>query len=204
MKIEALTFDGQKLLPRLQIFSEFYLAGGTALALQLGHRISVDFDFFSPEPIAEIFLAKFYREFLRDEVKEILNSPREFSVLANGVKVTFLQYPFALVDDLVKDAGLKMASVREIGAMKAYTIGRRSEMKDYVDMRAVLLSGISLNEVCDLAEKKFGQNFSRKMFLQQLVYLDDVENQAIRFLGGEVNKEGLSGFFADQVRSLSI
>jgi hypothetical protein len=204
MKQEALTLSGKKLLSKLLGFPQFYLAGGTALALQLGHRVSVDFDFFSAEPVKKEFLESFYKIFAQNQVKEIFNTPQEFSVLADEVKITFLHYPFPLIDGLIKDGGLSMASIREIGAMKAYTIGRRAELKDYVDMRAVLFSGIHLNQICEDAENKFGENFSRKMFLQQLVYLDDVEDQVIQFLDERIEKKDLADFFSKQVEKVKL
>lgn len=204
MKTEALTLNGKKLLPKLLGFPSVYLAGGTALALQLGHRISVDFDFFSPEPLKKDFPNLFSKIFGQYTIREMLNTPGEFSVSVDGVKITFLYYPFFLVDEMVIDEGLKMASVREIGAMKAYTIGRRSEMKDYVDLRAILLSGVSLTQICEDAEKKFGEDFSKKMFLQQLIYLEDVENQPIQFLDRGVSKKELADFFSEQVKGLSL
>ena len=95
--------------------------------------------------------------------------------------------------------GMKLAQVLEIAAMKAYTIGRRSQLKDYIDIYAALNSGVSLKEVVAAAEKKFGENFSSRLFLEQLVYLGDVDEEPIQFLWTKVSKKELQGFFEKEI-----
>lgn len=123
MHYEALNKEGTELLPLLSAFGEFYLAGGTALALQIGHRVSVDFDFFSPNQIPKTLLARVQKAFTGHPVQPIINSPDELTVLARNVKVTFLAYPFPVLDPLAHEGGLKLLSIREVGATKAYSIG---------------------------------------------------------------------------------
>lgn len=93
MHSEALTDEGKTIFRHLGKFEGFYLAGGTALALQIGHRLSVDFDLFSPEEIVSTLLVKVKRIFERVSVAPSVNDPGELTVFADGVKVTFLHYP---------------------------------------------------------------------------------------------------------------
>jgi hypothetical protein len=121
MHREALTEAGFKLLPSLAAFDDFYLAGGTALALQIGHRVSVDFDFFGDGPIDQMLLPKVKRVFPGISVEPAINNPEELTVFLGTVKLTLLSYPFPIVEPLVSWEGLRMLSVKEIGATKAYT-----------------------------------------------------------------------------------
>ena len=134
MKLEVLTEEGKDILPSLGKFEDFYLAGGTALALQIGHRISVDFDLFSEKEISKNLLAKVKRVFENKTVISSVNNPDELTVFINGVKTTFLKYTFPVQNKLIDYNGIKLLGAKEIAATKAYTIGRRGTIKDYVDL----------------------------------------------------------------------
>src|SRR2546430_14255807 len=95
---EALTEREKEIFARLGAFTGFYLAGGTALALQIGHRLSVDFDLFTPEEIAPTLLAKTKRVFQGSSITVSVNDPGELTVFVKGVKLTFLRYPYPVVD----------------------------------------------------------------------------------------------------------
>src|SRR5487761_2412075 len=98
LHLEALTDSGKTLFPKLAAFKDdFYLAGGTALALQLGHRVSVDFDLFSSEPIKKTMLARVEDELAKESVTPMVATNRELTVMVKGVKCTFLHYPFAVL-----------------------------------------------------------------------------------------------------------
>lgn len=205
MHREALTEDGAKFFPKLGRFSGFYLAGGTALALQIGHRVSVDFDLFSPDDISANLLPKVKRIFSESEVSPLINNPDELSVLVNMVKFTFLKYPFPIVNDLVDLEGLKALGILELAATKAYTIGRRGSFKDYIDLYYILLdTSINLEQIIDIAEKKFGVEFNSRLFLEQLVYFDDIDNESVIFLKDTMNKAQLEQFFIKEAKSFKV
>lgn len=205
--LEVLTPEGTKILPNLSRFKGLYLAGGTALALQLGHRISVDFDLFSSEEIPKALLKRVATVFSHASVHPMVNNSEELTVSINGVKVTFLYYPFPLVTGLVSMDNLSAASVQEIAAMKAYTIGRRAVYKDYVDIYTIL-SGSSdttnLETIISLANKKYGDQFNDRLFLEQLVSLEDVAEEPIQFLGKDTDRETVQKTLENHVRSLKL
>ncbi|MFY9463029.1 MAG: nucleotidyl transferase AbiEii/AbiGii toxin family protein [Candidatus Sungiibacteriota bacterium] len=203
MHPEALTEKGRVIFTKLSVFAEYYLAGGTALALYLGHRQSVDFDLFSPDPIPRDLLAKVKRVF--GVAAPSVNNPDELTVFIDGVKITFLHYPFPLVSDLVVYEGVRMLSILELAATKAYTIGRRGTYKDYVDLYEVL-SGkhASLETIIDLAKQKYRDEFNARLFLEQLIYLDDTEDTGILFLGKSVSKGDMRIFFESCVRDFKL
>jgi hypothetical protein len=138
MHTEALTEEGLELFPALAAFDNFYLAGGTALALQIGHRVSIDFDLFRDGPIDRALLSKVKRVFTDVPVHSAINNPDELTAFIGQVKMTFLSYPFPLIEPLVLVDRLPMLSVKEIAATKAYTIGRRGTYKDYVDLYFII------------------------------------------------------------------
>ena len=207
LHLEALTEEAKKLFPRLSAFREnFYLAGGTALALQTGHRVSVDFDLFSPDPIKKTLLAHVESAYEGMSMEVLVNNSRELTLLIQGVKHTFLHYPFPVILPFEKNDVLPFLSAREILATKAYTIGRRGAFKDYVDLYVGIRSGIrSLQEVITLAQEKYNDAFNDRLFLEQTVYLDDVTEDAVIMLGRPVpTKQNLTDFFSGEIRKISL
>jgi len=205
MHHEALTEEGARLFPRLSAFDSFYLAGGTALALEIGHRISVDFDLFSSDPIPRSLFTKAKTVFAGCTVEPIINNPDELTILVDAVKVTFLCYPFPRIEPLVLLGGLSLLSIREIAATKAYSIGRRGTYKDYIDLYVILKNGYtSLDAIIRMAEQKFGTNFNSRLFAEQLLFMDDIEDYKIEFLGAPVSQAEVLGFFADELQNLKV
>lgn len=203
MHQEALTKEGAVIFPKLSQFKNFYLAGGTALALQIGHRISVDFDLFCQNDIPQELLGQVKRTFAGNEAVPVVNNPEELTVLIDGVKVTFLKYPFPVLDELVEVDNLKMLDIPELAATKAYTIGRRGSLKDYVDTFFMVSDGYaSIEQIIVLADKKYGHEFNSRLFLEQLIYLDDVEDVPIVFLRNPVDKSKMERFFEDQIKKM--
>ena len=205
MHPEALTEKGKEIFQKLPAFPEYYLAGGTALALHLGHRQSIDFDLFSSDPIPRDLLAIAERIFNPAAIVPSVNNADELTIFADDVKVTFLRYPFPLLADLTTYEGMRMLSVAELAATKAYTIGRRGTFKDYVDLHAILSGGhASLGAIIDLAKRKYSAEFNARLFLEQLIYLDDIEDAGIIFLNDPVGKADIRSFFESRVRDLRL
>jgi hypothetical protein len=205
MHKEVLTKEGARLFPALAAFSAFYLAGGTALALQIGHRVSVDFDFFSPEPIPRNLLNTVKRVFEGSALQVLINNTDELTVLVDGVKVTFLSYPFTILSPLVTLGALRLLSVAEIGTTKAYTVGRRGTYKDYVDLYFILKDGhSSLRDLVRSAERKFGGEFNSRLFLEQLLFMDDLTDYQIDLIGAPVAASEILDFFQGMVERLPL
>lgn len=164
----------QKLLP---FTKEFILGGGTALALQLTHRLSFDFDFFALSPIPQKLLEKISQAVAVANIA--VDTPDELTFFTTeNIKVTFLSYPFKPhFNPIEAENGLFIFPIQEIALQKAYTIGRRGEYRDYFDLYTILKAGyIKLEEIIDKAKNVYGGAFDEKMFLQQLVYFGDMTN----------------------------
>lgn len=162
----------QKLIP---ITSDFILGGGTALALQLIHRQSFDFDFFSSSQIPKNLLEKLSRVLPIENI--VIDNLDELTFFTTDtIKITFLYYPFKPLFEHVKSgAGLKLFSVKEIALQKAYTIGRRGEYRDYFDLYTILKEGyINLKEIITGGKQVYNGAFDEKLFLEQLVYFGDI------------------------------
>jgi hypothetical protein len=136
-KIFWQTIDNNRkeLLEKLSFLKDmgFYMAGGTALALQMGHRESVDFDFYSEK--------EFRADNLISEIKKVSRSleievPDTYSVMGriNGVSVSFFEYEYPLISDFVEEGGVNLASVVDIAAMKCIAVVQRATKRDFVDM----------------------------------------------------------------------
>src|SRR3989344_501688 len=174
--LEVLDSKRQELLEKLLPFTnDFILGGGTALSLQLAHRKSFDFDFFSRSKIEKIFLEKLHKAIPIADIS--VDSQDELTFFTSEeIKVTFLHYPFDHSFPVVDvEKGLKLFSIKDIAVQKAYTIGRRGEYRDYFDLYAVLKANyISFSELISCAKKIYGSIFEEKIFLEQLVYLGDL------------------------------
>lgn len=184
MHPEILNAKQKKLLPNLKIFKkDFSLAGGTAIALQLGHRRSIDFDFFSSKPFGNLSLYNKLSKILKIE-KVLIDEKDEYTFISSGVKLTFLYYPFP-VKFLISDSDFKTADLATLGALKAYALGRRAKWKDYVDLYFIFKSGCGIEEVVKQAKTIFGSVFSEKNFYQQLAYFSDIDySEEVDYLPG--------------------
>ncbi len=166
----------KKLLPFIESFHrEYYLVGGTAIALQIGHRESIDFDMFKKNNVNISKIALRIKSYNLD-YKLIYKDANSFHLIIDGVKITFFQYPFD-IPTKVRFGKLQMPNLLHLAAMKAYAIGRRAKWKDYVDLYFILNQHFSIEEICDASEAIFGSLFSTKLFKQQLCYFDDIDYQ---------------------------
>lgn len=200
MHYEALNQETKKLWGKCGFLrDDFYLAGGTALALQMGHRLSIDLDFFSPNPIKKTLLAKVEEKL--GPVSVLVNTKNELTVAVEGVKVTFLYYPFILKYKTVETKIVPLASIADIASMKAYTIGRRRSFKDYVDIYFILSKEYTtLGTLISDAKEKYGQAFNDRLFCEQLTSPDDLDDENIIWLEKERPKDDMQDFFHNKVK----
>ena len=164
---------GERLLPEM---NDFYLAGGTALALHIGHRRSLDFDLATFQQISPFDLERrlISKKFKIQSV--FTASSDEFSVLINNTRVTFFSFPFNVKPNIKWELGqITLPGIIELGAMKAYALGRRSKWKDYVDLFFLLKFKASLNDLIEKAKEIFSIHFNEKLFREQLCYFEDMD-----------------------------
>lgn len=205
MHQEAITSKARKIFDKLKNFPEFYLAGGTGLALQLDHRISVDFDLFWGKDIHKDLLPKVRRIFNNFKIEVVVNHSEQLTVAVEGVNVSFVKYPFPVISKFINYQGLKILPALEIVAMKAYALGRRATLKDYVDLYFVLKERVgTLEKIIALCEKKYGPEFDPRLFLEQLIYSKDIEEMEIQFLKERIKKQKIEGFFEKEIKKIKL
>lgn len=169
--IEADTWDLLKRLVALPVLKPFALVGGTGLALQYGHRLSVDLDFFTVE------------DFDRDQLEHTLEETFEIKILGrdgfslnctvDGIKVDFIRHRYPLLGDLIVEDGIDIWSAKDIAAAKVSAITKRGAKKDFFDL-AELLKHFSLEEALSFYEQKYPVA-ERFMALKSLSWFEDAE-----------------------------
>ena len=174
MHKETLNNETEKVFNLIkEIAQDFYLAGGTALALQLGHRVSVDLDFFTTEN----FIAQDILLQLSTKGSLEIDSQSENTIngTINGVKISFFKLPFKLLFQTQDFLGVKIADERDIAAMKILAISGRGSKKDFVDL-FFLLKKYSLKEILDFFYEKYSNfNYNNMHILKSLTYFEDAD-----------------------------
>lgn len=206
MHYEILDERRKKILPLLAIVSEgFYLAGGTALALRLGHRDSVDFDFFIPESFDTTDLrSHIEKTFLGHVVLVIQDELDTLTVVIDGeVKVSFFGYKYPLLMSLQETEHMRLASVIDIACMKLSAVVSRATQKDYVDLYYILKEN-TLKELLTACTTKY-PTLDQNLILKSLIFFEDILEEPILFMPGfEVTKEVLENDLIEKVRAYQL
>lgn len=156
----------------------FYLGGGTAVALHLGHRKSEDFDWFSPvEPEDAVDWAAELRSAVPGWVTGQL-APHTVLGSVQGVRVSFFRYRYPLLETPVDfpEYGISLASLRDLAAMKIAAAAQRGSRKDFIDLDAMLRNGLSLKDLLDAYRTRYGIEDIGHI-LNSLVYFEDAERE---------------------------
>jgi hypothetical protein len=203
MHKEILSGNQLELLPLVKQFvCEYYLAGGTAIALYIGHRRSIDFDLFKFNTLnhkknVSIISTFGYPYTITRRVKEQMN------VTIRDVKFTFFEYPYKIDTKYKFENSLKLPGLIDLAAMKAYALGRRSKWKDYVDMYFILKDYFSIEQISKKAIEIYDQLFSEKLFRVQLSYFDDIDHsEPIEYLVPTVSEDEIKKFLIDKATDI--
>ncbi len=169
--IDSSTLDLLKRLLAIPYFSNLYLAGGTSLALQIGHRKSNDLDLFGMIEADEISIAQALTSL--GNIQLIKRTPNIQIYIVNGVKVDIVNYPYAWIQPAYKEDQLRLAGKKDIAAMKLAAITGRGSRKDFIDIY-FLLKEFDLQEMVSFYNEKY-QDGSFFLVLKSLTYFDDAE-----------------------------
>jgi hypothetical protein len=158
----------------------FYLAGGTAVAVHLGHRQSVDFDWFTPSALEEPLVLA---ERLRSEAPGLQTAsvgPGTLQAQILGVRCSFLSYRYPLLRPAVpwSEFSCTLASIEDLACMKLSAVAQRGARKDFLDVYAIGLQGLGLRQMIGLYREKYGVNDVGHL-LAGLTYTDDAEREAM-------------------------
>jgi hypothetical protein len=177
-RLEVLPTAQRALWPRLaDVPRSFVLYGGTALALRLGHRVSVDFDFFSHDPLDHAALERAAPWVLESEALQIEPNTRTVLVRANdgSVKVSFFgAITFGRVGepDVTEDGLVRVASLLDLAGTKVKALLQRVEAKDYLDIAALLETGVPMGHILGAAKALFGPAFNPLVARKTLAYFE--------------------------------
>lgn len=198
--VEPHTLELLKRLSGKEFLSKSRLVGGTALALQYGHRMSVDLDFFGKIEVDNIDI----KEQLQDVGKlSVIKESRNINVfLIDGVKVDFINYSYQWIDEAVEDETVVLASPRDIAAMKVNAIEGRGSKKDFIDLY-FLLQHYSIQDILGFYAKKYPE-YSIFRALMSLTYFEDAEHQFMPKMFANVAWEDIKDTLRKAVSEISL
>ena len=174
--IHPTTLELLKKLTAQEELRDMRLVGGTSLALQYGHRQSVDLDFFGKPQLSQDEIVEMTMRL--GEVKVLNRTKSILQVILNGVKVDVVDYScYEWIDEPVTEEGLVLASPKDIAALKINAIEGRGTKKDFVDIYE-LLKHYDLSDLLGFYSEKY-PNYSIFRALLSLTYFEDAETQAM-------------------------
>lgn len=177
--------------------NDFYLAGGTSLALQIGHRLSFDLDFFGN------------REFQTQEIIDLLANEKSITILSqrknililniNNIKVDFVNYHYPHIGNPILSENIRLLSLEDIAAMKLAAIAGRGRKRDFYDLY-FLLQRYSLRSLVDFYKKKF-EDGSELMVARSLTFFEDADtDEGPVLLGNNVEWSKIKKHISEEVR----
>lgn len=179
----------------------FYLGGGTAVALHLGHRRSIDLDWFVADDFGDPlrYASRLATEGIKLDIKETAQGTLHGTV--DGVKVSFLTYSYPLVESLVDITGFgcQMASLDDLACMKLAAVAQRGSTKDFVDVYGLLANGWTLPQMLALYQTKYGvQDIGH--LVMSLTYFDDADMEPMPLMLNDWDWQSIRSEIQGRVR----
>lgn len=189
------------LLRDKNILKDFYLAGGTGLALQIHHRKSIDLDFFTKKNFNSEILVEKLRKLGKFSVEK--KEKNTLVGIFNNIRISFFTYNYPLLFSSKKIEGIFVADSKDIGCMKISAISSRGSKKDFVDVFFICQKIIPLSELLKLFEKKYrGVDYNMAHILKSLVYFDDAEKEPMPKMLIKTSWKEIKKFFRKEVKKL--
>ena len=164
-------------------FDEFNLVGGTSLALQMGHRISIDIDLFGASEIDEDLFLEVLKKY--GTVQVIKKSKNILICSVNGIKVDFVNYQYRLLESPLLEENIRLVKKKDIAAMKVNAVAGRGSIKDFIDIY-FLLNEFSIKEMIGFYLQKYPDG-SEFMVRKSLTYFDDADNEEAPILFHDIS-----------------
>lgn len=201
--MERLDRERQTVFQQLKVFSKrFVLAGGTAIMLQLGYRVSYDFDCFSEKQLSRNLLNQAKNIFGLNITPQVKTSDMLWIKTKENVDINFVFHPYRPLRSVIKTSSIPIFHLDDLVANKAYTIGRRGAWRDYVDLFFFMkYKHYSIETIAELAKRKFHGEFNERLFLDQLTYFDDIKIVPTVFLKESYNNNEIKSFLEDRVKA---
>lgn len=193
--IDTSTLEILKRLQQIPAFINLRLVGGTALALQTGHRKSIDIDLFGSLNADEITISNALRDFKNVTLLQKTENIRIYTI--EGIKVDIVNYPYPWLSPQLELDDLRLAGPKDIAAMKLAAITGRGTKKDFIDI-AYLLRQFSLKEILDFYNQKYYDG-SEFLVLKSLAYFDDADPEQDPFMLHAMNWEDIKKFIIENL-----
>jgi predicted nucleotidyltransferase component of viral defense system len=176
MKDYILNWNQKRILKKVGFLKKygFYLAGGTALALQLGHRTSRDLDFFTPHHFKGLALTREFQKIFNKEIQKPGLAEDTLWLKFGDTDISFFRYPYKLIRPFLSYLTVKLASPEDIAAMKIEAIIERGTKRDFVDIY-YLMKKYGLKQLLNLTQEKYPEAFNEQVCLIALMYFKDAE-----------------------------
>lgn len=181
----------------------FYLGGGTAMALQLGHRQSVDFDWFSSSTLKDPLALARRAEERGLNLEDIQVAPGTLHATVNGVRVSILEYLYPQLSEHVvwPEYSCSFASLDDLGAMKLAAVAQRGSRKDFVDIYALGDKHKPLLDLLELYRRKYSvQDIGH--VLAGLAYFDDAEDEPMPTMLWDVSWHAIRSRISDWTKAI--
>jgi len=186
--------DALAILGKSKILDRAYLAGGSALALHLGHRYSLDFDFFSPNPLESKKIVLGLEKIGNFQKKDLASH----TILGkfNTIKFSLFHYDYPLIAKLRQFLGISIAGHKDIAAMKAVAIMDRGTKRDFVDLYFLIKAGFTVEEIFKIYDRKY-EKLANNIFslIKSLQYFIDAEETEMPKMIKKVSWDEIKRFF---------
>ena len=201
--ISRQTKQSLEVIGSLPLSKQFYLAGGTALALQIGHRTSLDLDFFT------------VKKFSENRCIHTLSQKNKFTLIQkdwqtihgkfNSTRVSFIHYPYKLLYKTSIFCNAQLADIRDIACMKLDAVATRGSKKDFIDLYVILRQLYALEKVLLIFQKKYKQvDYNIVHVLKSLVYFVDADKDPMPNMFIDLSWEEVKQFLKKETRRVSL
>ncbi|MCP4901822.1 MAG: nucleotidyl transferase AbiEii/AbiGii toxin family protein [bacterium] len=177
------------------------LAGGTGLALKIGHRVSVDFDFFRKDAFSTAKL----HEILRDvgNVETLQEEDRTLTVIVAATKISFFSVPDPFLFPGQPYLFFQVADSRDVALMKLAAVSGRGSRKDFIDLHTILRGGLSLTQCFDWLPQKYGEGrVNTYHVLKSLTYFEDAEREPMPTMLEPFDWKECKAFFVREAHAI--
>lgn len=173
------------LLSQKHIIKDFYLAGGTAVALQFGHRKSKDFDFFTQRDFSNRKLKQSLSQI--GKIKILTEEEGTLNIILGGIRFSFFHYKYRIISPLIKFRNIKLAGSQDIACMKLNAISSRGSKKDFIDLY-FLLKKYSFDKLFNSFDKKYKDiEYNKLHILRSLTFFSDADKEPMPLMINKIN-----------------
>ncbi len=193
------TKNDLEVLEKAEILKDFYLAGGTGLAFQLKHRLSLDLDFFTRKDInTKILIQK-----LKNLGELSIENEAENSLISdfNRTRITFLKYDYPCLFNFKEILKVKVADSRDISCMKIDAVSSRGTKRDFIDLFFICQKVLSLDKLLKLFQRKYkGVDYNIIHIFKSLIYFEDAEKDPMPKMIIPISWNKVKKFFREEIK----